>query len=228
MAAIQGSVGEAGDDRELLDSQIAYYRRRAREYDVTSYGEDLEAARARITNVLDLLEPGGRVLEIACGTGKWTQELADRTDLLVGVDAAAEALVLARERVPAGGAHLLVADVFEWEPAVRFDAVFMAFWLSHVPRPRWDEFFERLGNWLLPGGRILIVDEHAAGQSAERFVSTSSDIAIRTLLDGSEHRLVKVYLDPQHLKAQLAVLGWDTESAVDDGWVAVSARRRVQ
>jgi cyclopropane fatty-acyl-phospholipid synthase-like methyltransferase len=221
-------VGEAGDDRELLDSQIAYYRRRAREYDVTSYGEDLEAARARITHVLDLLEPRGRVLEIACGTGMWTQELADRTDLLVGVDTAAEALVLARERLPVGDTHLLVADVFEWEPSVRFDAVFMAFWLSHVPRSRWDEFFERLGEWVLPGGRILIVDEHVGAQSAERFVSTGSDIAIRTLLDGSEHRLVKVYLDPQHLKARLGVLGWDTESAVDDGWVAVSARRRVQ
>jgi SAM-dependent methyltransferase len=228
MAAIQGSVGEAGDDRELLDSQIAYYRRRAREYDVTSYGEDLEPARVRIIHLLDLLEPRGRVLEIACGTGMWTQELANRTDLLVGVDASAEALVLARERVPAGEAHLLVADVFEWEPAVRFDAVFMAFWLSHVPRSRWDEFFDRLGDWLLPGGRILIVDEHLDGQPAERFVATGSDIAIRTLRDGSEHRLVKVYLDPLRLKAQLGALGWVSESAVDDGWVAVSARRRAQ
>jgi cyclopropane fatty-acyl-phospholipid synthase-like methyltransferase len=219
-------VGEAGDDRELLDSQIAYYRRRAREYDVTSYGEDLEPVRARITHLLDLLEPRGRVLEIACGTGMWTQELAGRTDLLVGIDAAAETLVLARERLPVGAAHLLVADVFEWEPAVRFDAVFMAFWLSHVPRSRWDEFFERVGDWLLPGGRILIVDEHVNGHPAERFVSTGSDIAIRTLLDGSEHRMVKVYLDPLRLKAKLGVLGWDTESAVDDGWVAVSARRR--
>jgi cyclopropane fatty-acyl-phospholipid synthase-like methyltransferase len=207
MAAIQGSVGEAGDDRELLDSQIAYYRRRAREYDVTSYGEDLEPARVRIIHLLDLLEPRGRVLEIACGTGMWTQELANRTDLLVGVDASAEALVLARERVPAGGAQLLVADVFEWEPAMRFDAVFMAFWLSHVPRSRWDEFFDRLGDWLLPGGRILIVDEHLDGQPAERFVATGSDIAIRTLRDGSEHRLVKVYLDPVRLKTQLGVLG---------------------
>jgi SAM-dependent methyltransferase len=209
-----GLVGEAGDDRELLDSQIAYYRRLAREYDAT-YGEDLEAARARITNVLDLLEPRGRVLEIACGTGMWTQELADRTDQLVGVDAAAEALVLARDRLPVGAAQLLVADVFEWEPAVRFDAVFMAFWLSHVPRSRWDEFFERLGDWLLPGGRILIVDEHLGGQAAERFVSTGSDIAIRTLSDGSEHRLVKVYLDPPRLKARLGGLGWGSESAVD-------------
>jgi demethylmenaquinone methyltransferase/2-methoxy-6-polyprenyl-1,4-benzoquinol methylase len=220
-------VGEAGDDRELLDSQIAYYRQRAREYDVTSYGEDLGVARARIAHVLDLLEPWGRVLEIACGTGMWTQELADRTDLLVGVDAAAEAVVLARERVRVGDAQLLVADVFEWEPAVRFDVVFMAFWLSHVPRSRWDEFFNRVGDWLLPGGRMLIVDEHLGGQSAERFVSTGGDIAIRTLSDGSEHRLVKVYLDPLRLRAQLGALGWDSESTVDDGWVAVSARRTV-
>jgi hypothetical protein len=55
-----------GDD--LLAGQVAYYRRRAGEYDVTAYG-DLGAAQTRITRIVAALRPAGNVLEIACGTG---------------------------------------------------------------------------------------------------------------------------------------------------------------
>ena len=85
-----------GGDGDLLRSQIAYYRRRAGEYDRTAYGTDLAAARARIATLLDLLQPEGLVLEIACGTGMWTEQLVGRSDLVVGLDAAQEAVALAR------------------------------------------------------------------------------------------------------------------------------------
>jgi len=57
---------------EVLAEQVAYYRRRAGEYDVTAYGDDLAAARAHIARLVAELRPAGRVLEIGCGTGLWT------------------------------------------------------------------------------------------------------------------------------------------------------------
>jgi demethylmenaquinone methyltransferase/2-methoxy-6-polyprenyl-1,4-benzoquinol methylase len=62
-----------GDD--LLAEQVAYYRRRAGEYDVTAFA-DLDAGRARISRIVAALRPAGNVLEIACGTGLWTGALA--------------------------------------------------------------------------------------------------------------------------------------------------------
>jgi hypothetical protein len=78
---VSGAVSPPGGDDvaasdDLLAEQVAYYRRRAGEYDETAYG-DLDAARARITRLLAALRPAGNVLEIACGTGVWTSALAD-------------------------------------------------------------------------------------------------------------------------------------------------------
>lgn len=60
---------------EVLASQTEYYRRRADEYDVTVYG-DVVAARARIARLVAEMRPAGTVLEIAGGTGLWTEALA--------------------------------------------------------------------------------------------------------------------------------------------------------
>ena len=82
------------------------------------------------------------MLELAAGTGIWTRKLVELADRVVAVDANAETLALNTSE-----AELVRADVFEWEPAERFDLVFFSFWLSHVPEERFDEF------WSLVRGR---------------------------------------------------------------------------
>jgi hypothetical protein len=52
----------------LWREQVAYYRRRADEYDATAYG-DLPDADERLAALVDRLRPSGDVLEVACGTG---------------------------------------------------------------------------------------------------------------------------------------------------------------
>jgi SAM-dependent methyltransferase len=85
----------------LWREQVAYYRRRAAEYDATSYG-DLASANTRIAALVDQLHPAGDVLEIACGTGMWTQHLAAYARAVTAIDAAPEMIALARQRVTRG------------------------------------------------------------------------------------------------------------------------------
>jgi demethylmenaquinone methyltransferase/2-methoxy-6-polyprenyl-1,4-benzoquinol methylase len=66
----------SGMPQTTWQAQVAYYRRRAAEYDLTSYG-DVPRADRRIASVLGQLRPGGDVLEIACGTGIWTRQLTE-------------------------------------------------------------------------------------------------------------------------------------------------------
>jgi demethylmenaquinone methyltransferase/2-methoxy-6-polyprenyl-1,4-benzoquinol methylase len=98
---------------EVLADQVDYYRRRAGEYDVTAYG-DVAAARARIARLVAEMRPAGSVLEIACGTGLWTEALAGWAVTVTAIDAAPEAVAIARDRVRAAGVSFEVADVFSW------------------------------------------------------------------------------------------------------------------
>ena len=99
------------------------------------------------------------MLELAAGTGIWTRKLVLLADRVVAADANAETLAL-----NTGDAELVRADVFEWEPAERFDLVFFSFWLSHVPEERFDEFWSLVGAALVPGGRVFGGGRRRRGQ----------------------------------------------------------------
>src|SRR4029453_17103495 len=105
--------------------QIDYYRRRASEYDETSL-EDLEQPSRVFGPLVEALAPSGDVLEIACGTGLWTQHLAPRADRLTALDSSPEVIELARERV-GSGVEFVIANVFEWTPPRRYPRILFGF-----------------------------------------------------------------------------------------------------
>ncbi len=51
-------------------------------------------------------------MEIACGTGLWTEALAARADTVTAIDTSAEAVDLARQRVASANVTFEFADVF--------------------------------------------------------------------------------------------------------------------
>jgi demethylmenaquinone methyltransferase/2-methoxy-6-polyprenyl-1,4-benzoquinol methylase len=213
---------------EVLVDQVDYYRRRAAEYDVTAYG-DVAAARDRIARLVAGMRPVGRVLEIACGTGLWTEALAEWADTVTAVDAAPEAVAIARGRVPAGNVRFEVADVFSWDPGTRFDVIFFSAWLSHVPASRFGPFWAQLGRLLAENGRVLFIDEHVDEQAKEAYLTgegdADSEIVERRLNDGRTFRVIKNFVDPPELERRLAQLGWDCTIRRDGhDWVRGEAR----
>ncbi len=216
--------GHAGAVEEsLLSGQIAYYRRRAAEYDRTAYG-DLRAARERIDRLVAAIAPEGDVLEIACGTGMWTGALARRARSLTALDAAPEAIAVARDRVADAGVTFVAADIFGWAPGTRFDVIFFSAWLSHVPAARFGPFWAQLATLLAEGGRVVFVDEHVDEIGKERYVPGSDEVITRTLSDGSRFSIVKNFLDPDRVAERLAALGWTCRIARDGpDWVVGEA-----
>lgn len=210
----------------LLAEQVRYYRHRAREYDATAY-ESLDALRARITRIVASLRPGGNVLEIACGTGLWTGPLAGPASSVTAIDSAPEAVAIARSRVAAANVSVEVADVFSWSTPQRFDTVFFAFWLSHVPASRFEQFWRKLRGLVDEGGRVLLVDEHSDVRGKEDYLAGSDEVVRRRLTDGSEYRLVKIFIRPAELRARLGQLGWQSQIRRDGrDWVICEARPR--
>ncbi|MFB9441476.1 class I SAM-dependent methyltransferase [Dactylosporangium vinaceum] len=207
---------------EVLAEQVGYYRSRAAEYDATAYG-DLGPARERIARIVGELAPRGRVLELACGTGLWTEPIARVADSVLAVDAAPEAIAIARERLTGGDVTFEVADIFAFTTGERFDVVFFSAWLSHVPAERFAGFWQRLRGLLADGGRVLFIDEPVDNSAKEAFVGDA--IVERTLNDGRTFRIVKWFIDPAALSERLRALGWQC-SVERDGtdWVVGTAR----
>lgn len=218
-----------GDLDRVLRDQIAYYRARAGEYDEWflrqgRYDRGAEA-NARwfdevetVVRALDAFHPVGTVLELAAGTGLWTQRLAPYATTLTAVDAAPEVLAINRRRLGEVGArdgvYYVEADLFTWRPEERYDAVFFGFWLSHVPDERFAAFWELVRSALAPGGRAFFVDSLYTQESTARdhvLRGQEATRMTRRLNDGREYEIVKVFHEPQALAARLAALGWQAD-----------------
>ena len=200
-------------DGGLIDEQIAYYRRRAAEYDETStpVEDPLAAEGHRLREALHRFAPTGSVLELAAGTGTWTRELLAHAADVTAVDASPEMLALNRAKVGSDRVRYVVADVFSYQPETRHDVVVFAFWLSHVPLARFADFWDLVARSLKPSGRVFFVDEGRHGHWSEDWVDPHAGVVRRRLSDGTEHRAVKVLWDAVELEHRLRAMGWEIE-----------------
>ena len=202
------------DDRlhALLAEQIDYYRARAVEYDRTSPFTYDARSRAELVAALEAFAPCGRVLELACGTGEWTVELAEHTSQLTAVDASREMLALNRQRVGRADVRYLQADLFAWTPPARYDVVFFSAWLSHVPPQRFEDFWALVAACLNDDGHVFVIDELPAAGADEKLIADAPAPTVeRDLTTGARYRIVKAFHEPDTLQARLTELGWNAE-----------------
>ncbi|MGH2458769.1 MAG: class I SAM-dependent methyltransferase [Chloroflexota bacterium] len=206
----------------LLEEQIRYYRARAGEYDEWflrqgRYDRGPELNRQwfdevhEVVTALEAFAPTGRVLELAGGTGLWTERLARTAARLTVVDASSETLEINRARVGDARIRYVETDIFSWRPDERYDVVFFGFWLSHVPPERFASFWSMVRSSLAPGGRVFFVDS-AYNESTtavdHRLDGPEALTATRRLNDGREFHIVKIFYRPNDLAARLGDLGW--------------------
>lgn len=195
-----------GGGPEWARQQIAYYHARAPEYD-EAYAERMHLDD--LTPFLDGIRIDGDVLELACGTGQWTRLLSARARSLTAIDAAPGMLQVARRRLAGTRTNFIEADLFSWQPHDRYDTVFFAFWLSHVPPHRLATFWATLRLALRPGGRVVFVDDSFAKRELEESLPDSAVPCVRRRLpDGSEHVAVKVIYRPTELASKVRSFGW--------------------
>jgi demethylmenaquinone methyltransferase/2-methoxy-6-polyprenyl-1,4-benzoquinol methylase len=104
--------------------------------------------------------------------------------------------------------RFVLADVFRWEPEDRYDVVFFAFWLSHVPIGRFDQFWRLVTRCLHSEGRVFFLDEGRHDHWHEEGIDPAVPLVRRRLKDGSEHHVVKVFWAAKELEDKLTDLGW--------------------
>lgn len=210
------------DVQSLLQQQIAYYQARASEYDEWflrqgRYDRGPEWNRLwfqeieQVRSSLDLFKPEGEVLEPACGTGLWTRHLLKYAEKITAVDAAAEVILLNRQRLQSSKVVYIQADIFAWQPEERYDVIFFGFWLSHVPERLFERFWATVKQGLKSKGRVFFVDSKREPTSTardHRLEEGRADTVKRRLNNGREYEIVKIFHEPERLEKRLNRTGW--------------------
>lgn len=185
---------------------VSYYARRAAEYERIYARPERQVDLARLRVRLGDLLAGRRVLEIACGTGWWTEAIAPRVAELTALDASEEVLALARaKRYPAGRVRFQAGDCYALPDfGRRHDALLAAFWWSHVPLERRDAFLRGAERAVAPGARLVFVDNRYVEGSSTRLVrrdAGGNTFQLRQLDDGSTHEVLKNFPSEIELRA---------------------------
>jgi demethylmenaquinone methyltransferase/2-methoxy-6-polyprenyl-1,4-benzoquinol methylase len=206
---------------DILQEQVQYYRERASEYDEWFFRQgrydrgDIHRQQwfsevGEVENALRDATPSGDILELACGTGLWTQHLVSLATHLTAVDASPEVIALNQQRVASASVEYIVADLFNWTPDRQFDFVFFGFWLSHVPKEKFVSFWQMVKGVLKPNGRVFFVDSRFTQKSTARnhAALNQQGYSERKLNDGRTYRVVKIFHESRQLQESLQSLGW--------------------
>ena len=191
------------ESAELVD----YYRRRAAEYETIYHKPERQGDLASLREKISTAMRGARVLEVACGTGYWTQLIAGVAAQVVATDLAEEPMRIAQSKTYANRPSFTIADAYALPEALgRFDASLAVFWWSHVPRHRIREFLASLHARLEPGARVVLMDNlfvEGSSTAISEIDAQGNTYQLRRLADSSRVRVLKNFPSEAELRSQL-------------------------
>ena len=196
-----------------MDKLATYYAQRAVEYErIYAKPErqpDLRALEARIRKML----AGRKVLELACGTGYWTEVIATSAARITAIDVNEEVLQIAKAKgYPMDKVKLQTGDCYSPPDFGRtHDALFAGFWWSHVPLEKMASFLQAVTRCVAPGALIAFLDNrYVEGSSTpvSRRDAQGNSYQTRKLDDGSSHEVLKNFPQASELIQCASRHGW--------------------
>ncbi|CAL62520.1 Putative S-adenosyl-L-methionine-dependent methyltransferase [Herminiimonas arsenicoxydans] len=188
----------------------AYYARRNNfdEEDVEN-PDGMDALDEIMDNLRNLMTDQ-HVLELACGDGYWTDELAEYAASVLATDINPSLLEQARAReLPEEVVQFAVADALDPQVEGEFTACFAGFWWSHVKRQDQVEVIARIRKLIGKDGLLVLVDNSQV--DTEKTVIARTDLEgntyqIHTLPDGERYEILKNYYTNSTLRKRLGPL----------------------
>jgi SAM-dependent methyltransferase len=204
-------------DASVLRDQRVFYDARAPDYD--DAGSFVEMAE--VIDAFDRVPVRGDILELAAGTGVWTERLVTRADSLTVLDASEAMLAANRKRlgVSAAAVEYQIVDLFDWRPQRQWDACVFGFWLCKVPDVRLAAFLAAVADALRPGGLVCCIDKTAVTEPATELVE-------RGVRDGRRFTIVDHPRPPERVIQAFAAAGLSVEvETFGDRWCVAQGQR---
>lgn len=196
-----------------MDKHADHYARRAPEFN-SVYGlperqTDLSLLRTRLAELF----AGRDVLEVACGAGYLTAVISPAARGVTALDINEKDLALARAKpLPEARVQFQRANACALpEFGRRHDALFAAFWWSHMPLARLDDFLAGCARAAAPGAMLAFLDgRFVQGSSTpiSRRDAEGNSYQLRNLDDGSVQEVLKNFPTEGELIQRASRLGW--------------------
>lgn len=192
-----------GHDKSMYE----YYNKRAPHFDKPydfnhpDYGNELKDLAAAIAGFLK----GKRVLEVAAGTGIWTRVASECVTSITATDATPATLAEAHVKFKDHPKVSLVqADAYRLQDVPgTFDCGLAIQWFSHVPKKRYDEFFDSFHGRVGSGAAVFVADSSIEAVMPMGTYSKLGDpdtYQQRKLPDGSTFEIIKNFFTDEDLK----------------------------
>jgi demethylmenaquinone methyltransferase/2-methoxy-6-polyprenyl-1,4-benzoquinol methylase len=194
------------------DKLSAYYAQRAAEYERIYAKPERQPNLRALKDRLRRMFAGKNVLELACGTGYWTDVIAESAAQVTALDLNEEVLAVARTKPNVSKVSFVRGSAYQIpDLGRRHDALFAGFWWSHVPLEKLDGFIADCLSSVAPGALIAFLDNsYVEGSSTAlaRRDSRGNSYQLRSLDDGSTHEVLKNFPTSSELIQRVSRSGW--------------------
>jgi SAM-dependent methyltransferase len=186
---------------------ITYYKNRAKEYEDIYFKPERQVELKKIEGILKNIFKDKTVVEIACGTGYWTERISLIARSVLATDINDSVLNVARNKSRLKDKVIFQnQDLFLFNPAEKFESLFGGFIWSHIKLQELYKFIDRINNLVLPGGTVVLIDNNYVEGSSTPITGRDefkNTYQTRKLKDESEHIVLKNFPTKEFMEKEL-------------------------
>ncbi len=217
---------------DFINEMNAYYDSRAEWHDDYMSYESNAKMEEQLEPIISLIEKyivNKDVLEIACGTGNWTQVLARRAKSVLATDINQSVIDIALgKEYKSTKPEFVIADAYTLDNiGTTHDVTFAADFFSHIPIPKVGLFIRSAANRLRSGGTIIVLDmlpHEGLEIDKHQYDDDGNFYCLRTLPNGERFRVIKNFPDQVQLSDYFACLGGNLKYYQNDAlkrWLVI-------
>ena len=194
---------------------VSYYDDRANEYEKVYLNPAEQGDLLKATTIFQNLFSQKTVLEIACGTGYWTERIAETATSIYATDINESVIEIARKKQINDNVTFAAADMYQLKPDQKYEGVFGGFIWSHILLQDLGKFIAKVRSFLKSNGTIVFIDSnYVEGTNHDLKKITKTDeqgntYQTRRLENGTTHLVLKNFPTKEFLIQHLSSIATD-------------------
>ena len=179
-----------------MKQQAEYYKKRANEYELIYQKPERQDDLLKIEKYLGNQFQNKKIIEIACGTGFWTQKLARTCESILAIDINKSVIEIAQQKnYSKHNVKFEVQDLIQLgNRGQKLEGLFGGFIWSHIKKEEIQTFLTICLHQISHSSELIFIDnKYVAGSSTpiSRMDERGNKFQKRVLRSGEEFEVVK-------------------------------------